>query len=557
VDGDVTFVSASTLTITLAEIPSVGKPVVIETAELVEPSIRFIQRAEGGMVGFSDFIAATEGERADDGGSTKLSDVFAIRRLAIVDGALEYDTGSDEVMLLDELTFDLNSTPDQQKGVYAIDATLDRAPLFDLSVQGDLDVDSAHLDLADLTLNIALHQDTDDVLPPQAQEIVRTYGLRGETSVSVSGEIPFEDYTTAALDGRVSLVDGFAKIGNYRVRVQSLDIDGTFRDGRWVLDPFVLNAFDGVVEGRIEVSPRPERVASLSADLRSLRIEQGLASQLADEHAVTGDLSGTVSASLPLSDANAAQVDLDLQLRDGSATFDDYRLQVEAADVTAVRSTGQWTVDPIDVKALGGRMTGAMTIDPSERWRSKLEANVDGMHLEQALDPSGEGEPPEYAGRVTLNGTFLGEPARLTGPDGTLEGQGSLLIEEGRLIDDPVLGPLMRAIDPNAEKHTGNDRASASFEIGPRQVRARDIEVSSRWMAARGEGEVNFDSRIDFRFNGGPLEKAQNLLGAVGDLLGQMTDKLLKYHITGTVDDVKVTVRPFGIGADTALAEEE
>jgi hypothetical protein len=50
--------------------------------------------------------------------------------------------------------------------------------------------------------------------------------------------------------------------------------------------------------------------------------------------------------------------------------------------------------------------------------------------------------------------------------------------------------------------------------------------------------------------NVGPFVRAEASLGRVGDLLGKITDKLVKYEITGQGGESSFAVKPFGIGAD-------
>ena len=54
---------------------------------------------------------------------------------------------------------------------------------------------------------------------------------------------------------------------------------------------------------------------------------------------------------------------------------------------------------------------------------------------------------------------------------------------------------------------------------------------------------VYFDQRLNMRFNGGPLEKGESLLGGVGRVLGKISDQVAVYAVTGTVDLPEVTVK--------------
>jgi len=64
---------------------------------------------------------------------------------------------------------------------------------------------------------------------------------------------------------------------------------------------------------------------------------------------------------------------------------------------------------------------------------------------------------------------------------------------------------------------------------------------------ARINGVVAYDGTLDLEANAGPMEKVQGMLGEVGNILGKVTDQLVKYRITGKAGDPKVAVRPLGL----------
>ena len=51
----------------------------------------------------------------------------------------------------------------------------------------------------------------------------------------------------------------------------------------------------------------------------------------------------------------------------------------------------------------------------------------------------------------------------------------------------------------------------------------------------------------DVLVNAGPMEKVQNMLGAAGDVLGTVTDRVVKYRIYGHVTKPEVQVKPLGM----------
>jgi hypothetical protein len=66
--------------------------------------------------------------------------------------------------------------------------------------------------------------------------------------------------------------------------------------------------------------------------------------------------------------------------------------------------------------------------------------------------------------------------------------------------------------------------------------------MNSRWYGLRGHGDAYFDSRLDMAVDGGPLQRVENELGALGDLLGEITETIVRARVTGTLSEPKVGI---------------
>ena len=71
--------------------------------------------------------------------------------------------------------------------------------------------------------------------------------------------------------------------------------------------------------------------------------------------------------------------------------------------------------------------------------------------------------------------------------------------------------------------------------------------IQSKLLAARTRGDIHYDGRLDMKVNAGVVEKAEDLLGELGDVLGALTDRLLPYVVSGTWSKPKVTPDPLGV----------
>ena len=73
------------------------------------------------------------------------------------------------------------------------------------------------------------------------------------------------------------------------------------------------------------------------------------------------------------------------------------------------------------------------------------------------------------------------------------------------------------------------------------------LAIQSKFVAVRGAGDIHFDGRLDLKVNAGVVEKGEELLGRLGDVLGVLTDLFLPYEISGTWTKPIVTPDPLGV----------
>ena len=78
------------------------------------------------------------------------------------------------------------------------------------------------------------------------------------------------------------------------------------------------------------------------------------------------------------------------------------------------------------------------------------------------------------------------------------------------------------------------------------QVDSSQLETGA--LLARGKGLITYQMDLDLNINAGPMEKLQSLLGKVGKVIGEITDQLVTYHVTGKINAPKVKVKPLGVG---------
>ena len=129
----------------------------------------------------------------------------------------------------------------------------------------------------------------------------------------------------------------------------------------------------------------------------------------------------------------------------------------------------------------------------------------------------------------------------------TLSGTGRIDITNGRLANIPVISALGRVMNVILLRDANNDQLLIDLELRPDGVVMPEISLVAGLMAARGRGIVRFNDTMDLVLNGGPMERLQQSIGALGRALGSLTDRIVRYQITGPIGEPRVRVRPFGI----------
>ena len=437
--GELAIVEAESIQVEFAEVPKVGRPIVIEAIVLRRPVVRLVRKPGGGLEGFSGLVKPSGGASGADGGSTRPSDVFAIRAIRVIDGAVQYENPGRPPMRLDNLTFTLVGEPDAgDPGWYRFDARVGRPSVLDLDVDARLNIDTAQLELSQVTARLSVAPSQYQVLPPELQLILRRHEVAGTLAVHLTGMLPLRDPADADLEAQVRVTDARITFGDYVLPVKSMVADLRLADRELRFDPMMIAAFRGTVE-----------------------------------------LAGRIGL------------------------HGDYPAQV----------------------ALKGQ----------------------DLHLEDALRPSGDG-PPRFAGRIDAEGTVAGSLAAL---DRTVQGGGDVSVDKGRLVGTALIGALLRALQVRPTGNVGgNDRGTAHLELFGDRVRMTNLKLVSGEIAIRGDGDVFYDGRLDLRLNAGYLERLETVLGPIGDFIGLLTDRLVSYHVTGTLRDPKVGVRPLSFGVD-------
>lgn len=247
-------ISADAIRIEFAQIPRPGRPIVISSLSLKRPVVRLIEQQDGSLLGLSDLVKKSKGAKQSDGGSTQLSDVLAITAISIAGGTFQYEPWQQPPMRLTPLTLQMNRSPaapgDKDAGAgwynFKADAALD--PVVDVKADAGLNLNTGDLKLNELSVSNTLTPAQYQVFPPNIQEILRKYELKGKLHGSASGMVPLADTEKTDLSMTVDLKDASATFGDFLLPLDSVHATGTVSQAMIDFPTIDVDAYGGTAK---------------------------------------------------------------------------------------------------------------------------------------------------------------------------------------------------------------------------------------------------------------------------------------------------------------------
>ena len=296
---------AKHVTLEMAEIPRSGQPLRIQKLILDHPEFRAVTVSEkdSSLVGYGNLL---KGQPAAPS-AAKLSDVFEIRLIQIVDGLVVYDPRAPgaKPMEIDQINCRLNVEPAKgsETGWYTMEMNLDRKPVFATRFAGRVNIDSMVLDVQPLRVALKLGRDQDHYLPPQIQSILKEHEVSGDLVVEASGSVHAGDWRASSLKAQVTLAGGNFAAGEHHFPVDRLQVLWTMADRRGRIEKIDSDLLGGQLEGTGQVALNDAMDGRLHMTLSDVRLEQCLRNAAGGEGKYKGALSGQIDWDGPLTDA--------------------------------------------------------------------------------------------------------------------------------------------------------------------------------------------------------------------------------------------------------------
>ncbi len=226
-----------------------------------------------------------------------------------------------------------------------------------------------------------------------------------------------------------------------------------------------------------------------------------------------------------------------VKLTDARTVINGYEIPIETLVLDATYSQRVLDFQKITGEVFHGQMEISARIDFSQA--GVFEASLDGRDLKLEDAMHYEGRPSsDYTGDVTISVTASGELDDLAG---TLTGEGTAKVVNGRM----ALVDLMRSELKKKGVRKQTDSADLTFELKGDRIHFSKAVILGNLFGLRGKGDQYYDGRLNFVINTGPIER---LTGPLSGIVHSVAGAFVKYQVTGTLDDVKIKVLPFGLG---------
>lgn len=259
---------------------------------------------------------------------------------------------------------------------------------------------------------------------------------------------------------------------------------------------------------------------------------------------VEGQLLANVQGELDLQAPESAKFSSELSLTQGKVTLGAALVPIDKIQC-AVRVGDQKLLVRTKSDVLDGKTQLSGLLDMAADWRLQVNWDIANVDIQRAYAALGD-KPSRYAGVLRSQGQFT---ARCTEFPESITGRGTVDIDNGKLGFLPLLRKLsgLLSIPGLTDLVIHDDKASVKFEFRPDHLLLTDAHILSVLIAVRGGGKIYYDTRLDLTVNAGPMKKLHSVLGPLGKLLGQITDRFLPYHVSGKLGEPEITPQPLGI----------
>ncbi|MCC5830431.1 MAG: hypothetical protein JJU36_13380 [Phycisphaeraceae bacterium] len=446
---------AERLLIELGEVPRVGRPLLIRKIVLDRATVSLIERpvAGGGFYGFTNLIRADEPDdprpRTEDDVSIRLSDIFEIRLIQLVDASVRYRPAAPDApeLVLPAINASLNLT-EPRGGWYRSQVRIDRAPVTALEIDGRFHLDDLLVELARLSMDVGLDESGIATLPPDVQRLIHRHEAGGKLSVEGAGRIDLKDPSGSSLRMRIRAREVRLAGGGLVAPVESLELDLGLDGGRLEIGRFGARVGEGRIgipkNGRIVMALNPGGSSIAGVELDRVQLARFSRERTTTDEQATTDQGGQMTAGEDaLGFAGMLSGVIEVQWDGpGLASHTRGKGWLEVKEGSLARLPG--LAHAVEAVREGLKLVGVGSGNPGDE--ARLDFDFAGDHLRfSRIHIRGSGFAADGSGTLGYDGrvdvTFNGGPIRAIGRQIPLLGDLTALVTD-QLSRFRLVGPL-------------------------------------------------------------------------------------------------------------------
>ncbi len=282
----------------LAERPSSGKPIIIESIELRGGELRIIREQDGGIRGLVPFVERAPGSEEENQieEELRLSNVLKLKRVELADFSITYDDAADsQPMTLQGLNLVMTINADSEEpGWYAIDTEFGREPQARVALDGRVNLDTLEADITKANIVADVRKGNTGDLPPVLQRLFEQYDASGRLTIDASGRFSVSDPASGVGNADISLEEFNLAFNEYQLPIPTAEISARLEQKVAVLQGFSVTTLGGVITARGSLPVDGSAPGQFNWEASKIDLEKMLRAKPSDK---PPELAGLVSGS--------------------------------------------------------------------------------------------------------------------------------------------------------------------------------------------------------------------------------------------------------------------
>ncbi|MCC6661126.1 MAG: hypothetical protein IT437_09600 [Phycisphaerales bacterium] len=294
-------VSIRQVDLTLGEVPRTGRPIVLRSVTLHEPTLRLIREKPGEGVrfrGLVPFVKPGVNDQSRVREEFRLSRILRLNAVTIDNGSVSYEPGDGRPqMRLGGLSLSLNVSGSDGSGAWhTLNLQAGRLPDLRIDLAGRLNTDTLDAEVSRARFDMVMDPDRLSSLPPSLREAITPYDPRGRVTLDASGTIPALRLGRASLRGTLGVVGFRVNLGDYCIPIDTLTADGRLADGAMMIGKLDARLLSGAFNAAAQPAPSDgSRAVTFNWSAYGLDLNQLARTKARDGEDPT--LAGTLNAS--------------------------------------------------------------------------------------------------------------------------------------------------------------------------------------------------------------------------------------------------------------------